>query len=54
MLKANGILFSGIDMIGSCITEINLTSPTMIQQIYRASGIDCATLLIDVVDKMLR
>ena len=32
-LKYNGIFFAGVDMIGDYITEINITSPTGIQQI---------------------
>ncbi len=32
-LKAHRIFLAGIDMIGNCITEINITSPTGIQQI---------------------
>ena len=32
-LKNNRIYFAGVDMIGNYITEINITSPTGIQQI---------------------
>jgi len=32
-LKNNRIYFAGVDMIGDYITEINITSPTGIQQI---------------------
>ncbi|MFC1663993.1 glutathione synthase [Pseudomonadota bacterium] len=35
-----GILFSGIDMLGPMLTEINVTSPTGLQELCRFSGID--------------
>ncbi|MBF0356735.1 MAG: glutathione synthase [Alphaproteobacteria bacterium] len=37
-LKARGLIFVGIDVIGDCLTEINVTSPTGIQEINRLSG----------------
>ena len=52
-LKEEGILFSGIDMIGNKVTEINITSPTMIQEIYDASGIDASSILMDFIVKEL-
>lgn len=53
-LKLKGVLFAGIDMIGDKITEINITSPTMIQEIYKESSIDAASILMDAVtDKLV-
>ena len=52
-LKAQGVLFSGIDMIGEALTEINITSPTMIQEIYNESGVDAASILMDIVAEQL-
>ena len=52
-LKAEGVLFAGIDMIGEALTEINITSPTMIQEIYNESGVDAASILMDVVAEKL-
>ena len=48
-LKDQGVLFAGIDIIGEALTEINITSPTMIQEIYNESGIDAASILMDIV-----
>ena len=54
-LKESGVLFAGIDVIGNCLTEINITSPTMTQQIYNESGINATDLLMDVVeDKIIK
>jgi len=39
-LLEQGIFFSGIDVIGSMLTEINVTSPTGLQELCRFSGID--------------
>lgn len=41
-LKAKGLYFVGIDVIGDFLTEINVTSPTCIQQITAATGLDIA------------
>jgi glutathione synthase len=37
-LKARGLVFVGIDVIGDYLTEINVTSPTGIQEINRLDG----------------
>ena len=37
-LKARGLVFTGIDVIGAYLTEINVTSPTGIQEIKRFGG----------------
>lgn len=52
-LKANGVLFAGLDVIGKCLTEINITSPTGIQEVYKQSGINAAELLIESIAKKL-
>ena len=38
MLKKSGQILVGIDIIGNKLTEINLTSPTGIQEIERFDG----------------
>lgn len=38
-LKAEGLVFVGIDVIGGWLTEINVTSPTGIQQVNRFDGV---------------
>ena len=39
-LRQQGLVFVGIDVIGDYMTEINVTSPTGIQEIARLDGID--------------
>jgi glutathione synthase len=39
-LKARGLIFVGIDVIGDYLTEINVTSPTGAQALKRFTGID--------------
>lgn len=50
-LREMGLLFTGIDVIGDYITEINVTSPTCIQEIAKVSGIDIADQLMSLVEK---
>ncbi len=49
-LKARGLIFTGIDVIGNYLTEINVTSPTGIQELKRFGGADCAALIWDAVE----
>lgn len=46
-LVAAGHLFTGIDLIGERLTEINVTSPTGIQEIRDLGGPDLAEELLD-------
>mgnify|MGYP002025408027 CR=1 FL=1 len=46
-LKSRGLIFVGIDVIGGMLTEINVTSPTGIQEINR---FDDASLESDIWD----
>ncbi|MHA7833338.1 MAG: glutathione synthase [Algiphilus sp.] len=41
-LRARGIVFAGLDVIGECLTEINITSPTCLREIQRETGQDIA------------
>lgn len=50
-LKARGLIFTGIDVIGGYLTEINVTSPTGIQEIKRFGGPDGASLIWDAIEK---
>ncbi|XBQ17173.1 MAG: glutathione synthase [Oceanicaulis sp.] len=49
-LKRRGLVFVGIDVIGNYLTEINVTSPTGIQELRRFSGVDVSALLADWVE----
>ena len=49
-LKARGLLFVGIDVIGDYLTEINVTSPTGAQQLRRFTGVDATALMWDRIE----
>jgi glutathione synthase len=46
-LKSLGLLFVGIDVIGGFLTEINVTSPTGIQEINRLDGVRIEAQVLD-------
>lgn len=50
-LKERGLIFVGIDVIGDYLTEINVTSPTGIQEIARFGGADIAGLIWDAIEE---
>jgi len=52
-LKERGLIFVGIDVIGSYLTEINVTSPTGIREVKRFGGADIAALIWDAVEAKL-
>jgi glutathione synthase len=49
-LKERGLIFVGLDVIGDWLTEINVTSPTGIQEIRRFDGINIAGLIWDAIE----
>jgi glutathione synthase len=49
-LKKRGLLFTGIDVIGPYLTEINVTSPTGIRQVKAFGGNDIAALIWDAIE----
>jgi len=49
-LKRRGLIFTGIDVIGDYLTEINVTSPTGIRQIKAFGGPDIAAMIWDAVE----
>jgi glutathione synthase len=53
-LKARGLIFAGIDVIGDYLTEINVTSPTGIQELKRFGGADAAALIWDAIEAKVR
>ncbi len=53
LLREQGLVFVGIDVIGDWLTEINVTSPTGIQEISRYDGTNLAGLFWDAVEKKL-
>ncbi|PCJ68849.1 MAG: glutathione synthase [Rhodobiaceae bacterium] len=52
-LKERGLIFVGIDVIGDYLTEINVTSPTGIQEIARFGGADISSLIWDAIEGRL-
>jgi glutathione synthase len=50
VLWSRGLLLVGLDVIGPCITEINVTSPTCFQEITAQTGCDVAALFIDALE----
>lgn len=53
-LKERGLLFVGIDAIGDYLTEINVTSPTGIQEINRFDGSALEALVWDAIEAKLK
>ncbi|PSJ80611.1 glutathione synthase [Neisseria iguanae] len=49
-LKRRGILLAGLDVIGSKLTEINVTSPTGFQEIMKQKDFDVAAMFADAVE----
>jgi glutathione synthase len=52
-LREQGLVFVGIDVIGGRLTEINVTSPTGIQEIARLDGVDIAPMIWDAIEARL-
>jgi glutathione synthase len=53
VLAARGLLLVGLDVIGDCLTEINVTSPTCFQEITQQTGFDVAARFIDALEAAL-
>lgn len=49
-LRARGLIFVGIDVIGQYLTEINVTSPTGLQEVARFDGVDLAEAIWDAIE----
>ncbi len=52
-LRRNGLVFAGIDVIGDWLTEINVTSPTGLQQINRLDGVRLEATVVDAIEARL-
>ncbi|HET7792793.1 MAG TPA: glutathione synthase [Rhizobacter sp.] len=53
VLAARGLLLVGLDIIGDCVTEINVTSPTGFQEITKQTGFDVARMFVDALERSL-
>ncbi|WMW80465.1 glutathione synthase [Undibacterium cyanobacteriorum] len=49
-LYQRGLLLVGLDVIGDCLTEVNVTSPTCFQEIMQQKGFDVAAMFIDALE----
>lgn len=52
-LKDRGLIFAGIDVIGGYLTEINVTSPTGLQEIRRFDGVALEEKIWDAIEARL-
>ena len=50
-LKADGLTIVGLDIIGDYLTEVNVTSPTCMVEIFDQMGLNTAALVIDVLEQ---
>ncbi|MBU2876583.1 glutathione synthase [Aliiglaciecola lipolytica] len=53
LLVEKGLIFVGLDVIGDRITEINVTSPTCVQEIEAAYDVNITGMLFDAIEKRL-
>lgn len=51
VLREMGLVFVGLDVIGDYLTEINVTSPTCVQQLDAIFGLNIAGLLMDHIEQ---
>lgn len=49
-LAQRGLLLVGLDVIGSYLTEVNVTSPTCFQEITAQTGFDVAAMFVDALE----
>lgn len=54
VLKAQGLFLVGLDVIGDYLTEINVTSPTGMQEIAAQSDCDVAAMVVDALERRSR
>jgi glutathione synthase len=52
-LKAAGMVFVGLDVIGDFVTEINVTSPTGIRELDRKHGVNIGGMLVSAISRTL-
>jgi glutathione synthase len=53
VLAARGLLLVGLDVIGPCLTEINVTSPTCFRENMDQTGFDVAGMFVDALQEAL-
>jgi len=53
LLRADGLYFTGLDVIGNFLTEVNVTSPTGIQEVNALNGVCLESQVIDFVEQQV-
>ena len=53
VLREEGVIFAGIDVIGDYLTEVNVTSPTGMRELDEQFGINTAGLMFDAIESRL-
>jgi len=53
-LVKNGLMLVGLDVIGDYLTEINVTSPTGMQEIAKQTGFNVSAKMIDAIEKAIQ
>jgi glutathione synthase len=53
VLAERGLIFTGIDVIGDYLTEINVTSPTGLQEVNRYDGVSLEAQIWDAIERRL-
>lgn len=53
VLKAKGLIFVGLDIIGDKLTEVNVTSPTCVREIEAAFPVNITGMMMDAIEKRL-
>ena len=51
VLQERGLLLAGVDVIGDCVTEINVTSPTCFVEITEQTGFDVAGCFAQALER---
>jgi len=54
LLKAKGLIFVGIDVIGDYLTEVNVTSPTCIRELDKQFNINISAILMDWIVNQIK
>jgi glutathione synthase len=53
-LHADGLIFAGLDVIGDYLTEVNVTSPTCMVEIFDQTGFNSAEVFIQAIESATR
>ncbi|WP_150046646.1 MULTISPECIES: glutathione synthase [Methylomonas] len=53
-LREKGLIFVGLDVIGNYLTEVNVTSPTCVQELDKQFGINISGQLMDYIQDQIR